>query len=146
LKALKVSEVAQELQVDRDTVYRLIKSGKLSAFRVGTRSWRIERRDLDDFIARGKREAYRPATPCAGRARGQNALKRGGRGDWSDPEYCKRKMNEAIGGARAAKARRGINPTGTGLKRLNKRQRRASYELESSLQAFYTLHLARDGR
>jgi excisionase family DNA binding protein len=79
LKALKVSEVAQELRVDRDTVYRLIKSGKLSAFRVGTRSWRIERRDLDDFIARGKREAYRPANYNPRRPR---AMNRRGNIDW----------------------------------------------------------------
>jgi excisionase family DNA binding protein len=49
LKALKVSEVAQELQVDRDTVYRLIKSGKLKAFKVGS-DWRITEKALEEFI------------------------------------------------------------------------------------------------
>lgn len=49
LDLLKVAEVADALRVSEMTVYRLIESGELPAFRIG--GFRIQRADLDAFIA-----------------------------------------------------------------------------------------------
>lgn len=46
---LTVAEVATEMRVSTMTVYRLIKSGELSAVRVG-KSYRIRTADLDTFL------------------------------------------------------------------------------------------------
>lgn len=46
---LTVAEVATEMRVSTMTVYRLIKSGGLSAVRVG-KSYRIRLADLDNFL------------------------------------------------------------------------------------------------
>src|SRR5215217_2085577 len=43
---LTPDQVARELQVDRETVYRYIRSGKLSASRLG-RSYRIPRQSIE---------------------------------------------------------------------------------------------------
>lgn len=43
--------VADELGVDRRLVYRLIDSGRLRAYRVSERAWRVRRSDLDTFLA-----------------------------------------------------------------------------------------------
>lgn len=54
---LTVEQVAQELQVNVKTVYQLIKSKRLKATNIGTSrkiNWRIERKDLNDFLAQGK--------------------------------------------------------------------------------------------
>lgn len=46
---LTVAEVAHDMRVSTMTVYRLIKSGELSAVRVG-KSYRIRLTDLDSFL------------------------------------------------------------------------------------------------
>lgn len=46
---LTVAEVANDMRVSTMTVYRLIKSGELSAVRVG-KSYRIRITDLDKFL------------------------------------------------------------------------------------------------
>ena len=46
---LTVSEVAQVMRVSNMTVYRLIKSGQLSAIRVG-KNYRIRRGDIDRYL------------------------------------------------------------------------------------------------
>lgn len=46
---LTVDEIAEYLRVSKTTVCRWCSSGKLSAFRVG-RGWRVQRRDLEQFI------------------------------------------------------------------------------------------------
>jgi excisionase family DNA binding protein len=54
---LTVEQVAQELQVNVKTVYQWIKDKRLKAANIGTprkANWRIERRDLDEFLAQGK--------------------------------------------------------------------------------------------
>jgi len=48
-KQLSVIDVAYLLRVSKDTVMRLIKSGRLKAVKVG-RFWKIMRSDLSQFI------------------------------------------------------------------------------------------------
>lgn len=45
-----VAQAAQYLQVCEKTVRRLIKSDKLIASRVGDRSWRIRKVDIDKYL------------------------------------------------------------------------------------------------
>jgi excisionase family DNA binding protein len=45
-----VSEVAEHMRVSNMTVYRLIKSGELSAIRVG-KNYRIRNSHLDEYFA-----------------------------------------------------------------------------------------------
>ena len=52
---LTVNEVAAELKVTRETVYRLILSGKLKAFRIGNR-YRIADEELVKFKERATNE------------------------------------------------------------------------------------------
>ena len=47
---LTVSEVAEYLRIPRKTVYTMLRSGRLRAFKAG-RHWRVTRVDLDAFIA-----------------------------------------------------------------------------------------------
>lgn len=49
---LTVAEVADTLRVSNMTVYRLIKSGELTAIRVG-KNYRIRTADLDDYLSGG---------------------------------------------------------------------------------------------
>lgn len=53
---LKVSEVAKRLGVNKITVYRWLKSGKLRYFRIGGYTIRIKEKDLNEFIERRKNE------------------------------------------------------------------------------------------
>lgn len=64
-----VSEVAEKFDVSPSTVWRWIKDGKLSAYRVGGRSIRIKNKDLESLVSpayeeEGKRvelsEGYNP--------------------------------------------------------------------------------------
>ena len=48
---LTVKQVAEVLQFHRQTVWRLIKEGRLPCIRLGRRAIRVSRQDLDDFIA-----------------------------------------------------------------------------------------------
>jgi len=48
---LTVEEVLGSLKVTSRTVYRLIRTGELSAVRIG-RQWRIRRADLDTMLNR----------------------------------------------------------------------------------------------
>lgn len=50
-KMLSVEEVAEELEVNPETVRVWIRSGELVAFSIG-KGYRIARADLDDFIRR----------------------------------------------------------------------------------------------
>ena len=49
-RMLTPSEVAARLRVDRETVYRHIRDGRLRAARIG-RSYRVDEAVLDDFVA-----------------------------------------------------------------------------------------------
>ena len=50
---ITVREIAEQLRVSPRTVYRLCRSGQLPAIKVG-KEWRIDRADLDRFLARKK--------------------------------------------------------------------------------------------
>ena len=46
---LTVNDVAEILYIGKNTVYSLLQSGELKAFRIG-KSWRIPRESLNRFI------------------------------------------------------------------------------------------------
>ena len=46
----KVRHVSQHLNVDEDTVYRLLNCGEIKGIKVG-RQWRVSETALNDFIA-----------------------------------------------------------------------------------------------
>lgn len=48
---LTPEQVAEHLQLNKDTVYRLIRSHKLAATRIG-RAYRVPREDLEAFLRR----------------------------------------------------------------------------------------------
>ena len=49
-KWLKVPEVAEELGIPRSRAYDLIQHGELPAVRIGQRSIRVNRRELERFL------------------------------------------------------------------------------------------------
>jgi excisionase family DNA binding protein len=53
-----VDEIADELQVHRITIYRLLKSGKIPGFKIG-RVWRFDSEQVREWIARS--DASSPA-------------------------------------------------------------------------------------
>ena len=54
--AMTVQDVAEYLNVDPKTVYRMVKRGDLPGFKVGG-SWRFQKEDLDAWIAKQKEAA-----------------------------------------------------------------------------------------
>jgi excisionase family DNA binding protein len=56
-QALTVREVAQLLQVDEKTVYRLVRKGELPGFKVAG-AWRFTRPDLQQWIERQKNATH----------------------------------------------------------------------------------------
>lgn len=52
---LTVSEAAQELQIPRTRCYELIQRGELPAVRIGERSIRVNRRELERFLLESRR-------------------------------------------------------------------------------------------
>lgn len=68
LRFLTLQQVGEELNVQRTTVMGLIKTGELPAIQVGGRGqWRIERTELEDYIAaayeRARAEIAREGQP-----------------------------------------------------------------------------------
>lgn len=57
--AMTVREVADYLNVDEKTVYRLTKDGRLPGFKVAG-AWRFKKEDIDEWIERQKSVAARP--------------------------------------------------------------------------------------
>lgn len=55
-KLLSLDQVSEHLGVHRDTVYKLVRTGRLPALQLGGRKagWRIAEDDLQEFIAAGK--------------------------------------------------------------------------------------------
>jgi len=47
---LTVPEVAEELRIPRSRAYELIQSGELPAVRIGERSIRVNRQQLESFL------------------------------------------------------------------------------------------------
>ena len=54
MQYLTVKQMTSILQVSQRTIYRMIDSGKLPAYKLD-RDWRIAREDLDQFLAERKR-------------------------------------------------------------------------------------------
>lgn len=52
---LKVPEVAQELRIPRSRCYELIQAGELPAVRVGTKSIRVHRAQLEEYLLTQRR-------------------------------------------------------------------------------------------
>lgn len=52
---LTVPEVAQELQIPRTRAYMLIANGELPAVRIGERSIRVNRAELERFLLESRR-------------------------------------------------------------------------------------------
>lgn len=51
-EVLTIKQVAERWHVDRDTIYRMISSGKLKAFQVG-RQWRVTAETVAEYEGRG---------------------------------------------------------------------------------------------
>jgi len=47
---LTVSETAEKLKIDEETVRRWLLTGKLKGIKISRQAWRIKREDLDSFI------------------------------------------------------------------------------------------------
>ncbi len=54
IDVLTVDEVANLLKLSKITIYRLIKTGEIPAYKVGA-SWRVNREDLEAYIESRKR-------------------------------------------------------------------------------------------
>ena len=55
---LTLDEVAAYLKISKKTVYKIVRSGALPAFKAG-KHWRVRRVDLGAWIARRSRESGR---------------------------------------------------------------------------------------
>ena len=51
---LTCEEVAQQLRVSVETVWRWVRIGKLAAVKIGTRNYRIRQSDLAALVGKGK--------------------------------------------------------------------------------------------
>jgi len=49
IDVLTVEEVAKLLKLSKITIYRLIKTGEIPAYKIGA-SWRINKEDLESYI------------------------------------------------------------------------------------------------
>lgn len=56
---LTVREVAEELRLPRTRAYELISRGELPAVRIGERSIRVNRRELEEFLLSERRYTNR---------------------------------------------------------------------------------------
>lgn len=56
---LTVNEVAEYLKIPKQTVYRMVRSGDLPAFKAG-KHWRVQRGELGAWIARQSGNEERP--------------------------------------------------------------------------------------
>ncbi len=63
-RALTVPQICHELNVSRMTVYGLIDSGELPAYRVG-KNYRIEPEDLERYKTQGKAQVHAQGTTDA---------------------------------------------------------------------------------
>lgn len=68
--AMTLREVAERLQIGKSSVHRLVTSGELRGFRIGSEdggTWRVLRRDFDEYIE-SRRAAAEAAYDRARRA------------------------------------------------------------------------------
>ena len=54
---LTIEEVADFLRLSKDTVYRMVQSGKIPASKVGTQ-WRFRRDEVESWLERNKNVAH----------------------------------------------------------------------------------------
>jgi excisionase family DNA binding protein len=59
--AMTVRDVAEFLNVDEKTIYRLVAKGELPGFKV-LGSWRFQRHDLDEWIE-SRKQKPKPTSP-----------------------------------------------------------------------------------
>ena len=50
---LTVNETMDVLRIGRSQCYALLHSGKLKAFRIGKKTWKISRESLEEYISTG---------------------------------------------------------------------------------------------
>lgn len=58
-----VAQAAEYLKVCDKTIRRMIKANKLTAFKIGSRAWRIKKSDIDLYIANNVNVAREAVTP-----------------------------------------------------------------------------------
>lgn len=59
---MTVRDVAEYLNVDAKTVYRIVKRGDLPGFKVGG-TWRFKKSDIDEWVEKQKQEARNGGNP-----------------------------------------------------------------------------------
>jgi excisionase family DNA binding protein len=47
---LTVSETAEKLKVDEETIRRWLQTGKLKGIKISPQAWRVRQSDLDNFL------------------------------------------------------------------------------------------------
>ncbi len=47
---LSIKEVCELLKIGKNQVYQLLNTGELKGFKVGSKSWKIPRESIDDYI------------------------------------------------------------------------------------------------
>lgn len=57
-----VAQAAEYLKVCDKTIRRMIKANKLTAFKIGSRAWRIKKTDIDAYIAKNINKVAEPIT------------------------------------------------------------------------------------
>lgn len=61
-KLYRANEVAEKLELHKDTILRLIREGKMKAVRIG-REYRVSQKDIDDYIAINTNPQTNPQPP-----------------------------------------------------------------------------------
>ena len=61
MQTYTVEQAATALSLDRDTLRRWLRAGRIGGFKAGT-DWRLTKEDLDAFVDRN-RNSYRPGPP-----------------------------------------------------------------------------------
>lgn len=61
MQTYTVEQAAAALSLDRDTLRKWLRAGRIGGFKAGT-DWRVTQADLDAFIERN-RNSYRPEPP-----------------------------------------------------------------------------------
>jgi excisionase family DNA binding protein len=61
MQTYTVEQAATALSLDRDTLRKWLRAGRIGGFKAGT-DWRLTKEDLDAFVDRN-RNSYRPGPP-----------------------------------------------------------------------------------
>ena len=95
MQAYTVEQAAAALCLDRDTLRRWLRAGRIGGFKAGT-DWRLTQADLDAFIERN-RNSYRPGQPddddaelVAGAEAALDRIERGEEKVWTFEEWQRR--------------------------------------------------------